>query len=152
MWSHATLTVYKSVIMAPAEPLNCAMLGGRGWVRTNDFCRVKGARVPHTPLQHPASHHNVPAQQPWRLKAMWCCTQCHEASSLANLWQSRIDRGPHGLGHTFATWPEDAGTPSRGIDELMGQAGGRRGGDGGSRMGRVCRRRLRAGWLGSPQH
>jgi hypothetical protein len=41
MWSHATLTVYKSVIMAPAEPLTCAMLGGRGWVRTNDFCRVK---------------------------------------------------------------------------------------------------------------
>jgi hypothetical protein len=72
MWSHATLTVYKSVIMAAAEPLNCAMLGGRG------------------------------------------CTQCHEASSLANLWQSRIDRGPHGLGHTFATWPENAGTPSRG--------------------------------------
>jgi hypothetical protein len=45
MWPHAALIVYKSVIVAPAEPLNCAMLGGRGWVRTNDFCRVK-SRTP----------------------------------------------------------------------------------------------------------
>jgi len=45
------------------------------------------------------------------------------------------------LRHTFATWLEDAGIPSRGIDELMGRAGGRRvGGDGGSPMGRVCRK------------
>ena len=28
MWPHATLIVYKSVIVAPAEPLNCAMLVG----------------------------------------------------------------------------------------------------------------------------
>jgi hypothetical protein len=28
--AHATLTVYKTVIVVPAEPLNCA----RGWVRT----------------------------------------------------------------------------------------------------------------------
>jgi hypothetical protein len=41
MWPHATLIVYKSFIVAPAEPLRCAMLGGRGWVRTNDFCRVE---------------------------------------------------------------------------------------------------------------
>jgi hypothetical protein len=70
---------------------------------------------------------------------MWCCTRCHEASSLANLWQL-APTGPHDLRHTFATWLEDAAIPSRGIDELMGRAGGRRGGGtGGSPMVRVCR-------------
>jgi hypothetical protein len=48
--------------------------------------------------------------------------------------------GPHDLHHTFATWLEDAGIPSRVIDELMGHTGGRRnGGTGGSPMGRVYR-------------
>ena len=48
--------------------------------------------------------------------------------------------GPHDLCHTFATWLEDAGLPSRVIDELMGHSGGRRhGGASGSPMGRVYR-------------
>jgi integrase len=48
--------------------------------------------------------------------------------------------GPHDLRHTFATWLEDAGIPSRVIDELMGYAAGRRGGGGDdSPMGRVYR-------------
>jgi hypothetical protein len=48
--------------------------------------------------------------------------------------------GPHDLRHTFATWLEDAGIPSRVIDELMGHSGGHRGGGGdGSPMGRIYR-------------
>ncbi|HZD02083.1 MAG TPA: hypothetical protein VFA46_18410 [Actinomycetes bacterium] len=44
--------------------------------------------------------------------------------------------GPHDLRHTCTTWPEDAGIPSRVIDELIGHAGGRRDG---SPMGRTYR-------------
>jgi len=48
-------------------------------------------------------------------------------------------RGPHDLRHTFATWLEEAGIPSRVIDELMGHSGGRHRAAGGSQMGRVYR-------------
>jgi integrase len=44
-------------------------------------------------------------------------------------------RGPHDLRHTFSTWLEDAGIPARVIDELMGHAGGHRGGREGSVIG-----------------
>jgi hypothetical protein len=69
MWPHATLIVYKSFIVAPAEPLRCAMLGGRGWVRTNDFCRVKRVRPPRITLRCLALHHTRPSERrcrPWR--------------------------------------------------------------------------------------
>jgi integrase len=44
--------------------------------------------------------------------------------------------GPHDLRHTFSTWLEDAGIPTRVIDELMGhQRSQRRELDGASRVG-----------------
>jgi Phage integrase family len=51
-------------------------------------------------------------------------------------------RGPHDLRHTFATWLEDDGVPTRVIDELMGHAATRRpswASDRGSPMGAVYR-------------
>jgi integrase len=52
------------------------------------------------------------------------CTPPYRGDILGEL---RV-RGPHDLRHTFATWLEDAGIPARVIDELMGHAGGQRGG------------------------
>src|SRR5512132_1573583 len=52
---------------------------------------------------------------------------CEPPSQDDVLGQLRL-RGPHDLRHPFATWLEDAGIPARVIDELMGHAGGRRGG------------------------
>ena len=46
--------------------------------------------------------------------------------------------GPHDLRHTYATWLEDGGIPSRVIDELMGHQAGRRG-ERGSPMGTAYR-------------
>jgi hypothetical protein len=49
-----------------------------------------------------------------------------------------LRRPSEDLRHTDATWLEDAGIPSRVIDELMGHAGGRTP-EHGSRIGRVYR-------------
>jgi Phage integrase family len=58
------------------------------------------------------------------------------------LGQLRL-RGPHDLRHTFATWLEDAGIPTRVIDELMGHAGGRPGGEAHPREGSLIGIRYR---------
>jgi integrase len=58
------------------------------------------------------------------------------------LGQLRL-RGPHDLRHTFATWLEDAGIPARVIDELMGHAGGQRGGGAPSHDGSLIGTRYR---------
>jgi Phage integrase family len=53
----------------------------------------------------------------------WCAAEpAHRETPLADLEL----HGPHDLRHTFATWLEDAGIPSRVIDELMGHASGQR--------------------------
>jgi integrase len=61
----------------------------------------------------------------------WSSTDPPRDDTLANLKL----RGPHDLRHTFSTWLEDAGIPTRVIDELMGHAGGPRGGREGSAIG-----------------
>jgi integrase len=63
-------------------------------------------------------------QDPDNGQPRWSPTDPPREGSLDNL---RL-RGPHDLRHTFSTWLEDAGIPARVIDELMGHAGGRRGG------------------------
>jgi integrase len=76
-------------------------------------------------------HHAVGDGEPPR----WSAAEPPRDDSLAGLKL----RGPHDLRHTFSTWLEDAGIPPRVIDELMGHAGGRRGGgaagQGGSAVG-----------------
>jgi integrase len=77
-------------------------------------------------LAHPAIHGDGPMR--------WSATEVEEPRRFADLDL----HGPHDLRHTFATWLEDAGIPSRVIDEVMGHAGGRHL-EQGSRMGRVYR-------------
>jgi Phage integrase family len=68
-------------------------------------------------VRHAADEGDVPR---------WSITDPPRDDTLAHL----KPRGPHDLRHTFATWLEDAGIPSRVIDELMGHASGQRGRDG----------------------
>jgi hypothetical protein len=67
---------------------------------------------------------------------------CEPPSRDDLLGQLRL-RGPHDLRHTFATWLKDAGIPARVIDELMGHAGGRRGGGAPSHDGSLIGTRYR---------
>jgi integrase len=55
----------------------------------------------------------------------WSAAEAPHDDTLAGLKL----RGPHDLRHTFSTWLEDAGIPARVIDELMGHASGRPGGE-----------------------
>jgi integrase len=75
---------------------------------------------------HPVIHDDGPMR--------WSAAETNETRRFADLDL----HGPHDLRHTFATWLEDAGIPSRVIDEVMGHAGGRHL-EQGSRMGRVYR-------------
>jgi hypothetical protein len=55
MWPWATLTVHRSLMVCEHRAVHLGSSGGRGWVRTNDFCRVKtsppcGAVRRHTHL------------------------------------------------------------------------------------------------------
>jgi integrase len=68
----------------------------------------------------------VTRQDPDNGEPRWSPTDPPRDDSLDNLQL----RGPHDLRHTFSTWLEDAGIPARVIDELMGHAGGHRGGEG----------------------
>jgi integrase len=77
-------------------------------------------------LAHPEIHGDGPLR--------WLAAETDDARRFADLDL----HGPHDLRHTFATWLEDAGIPSRVIDEVMGHAGGRHP-EQGSRMGRVYR-------------
>ena len=69
-------------------------------------------------------------------------TSRHFAGALPPHLVGRDLRGPHDLRHTFATWLEDDGIPTRVIDELMGHAATRRpswASERGSAMGAVYR-------------
>jgi integrase len=84
-----------------------------------DMLKAKG-------LAHPQIHSDGSLR--------WAAAATDDARRFADLDL----HGPHDLRHTFATWLEDAGIPSRVIDEVMGHAGGRHL-EQGSRMGRVYR-------------
>jgi integrase len=73
-------------------------------------------------VRHAADHSEPPR---------WSATDPPRDDALDNLKL----RGPHDLRHTYSTWLEDAGVPARVIDELMGHAGGHRGGREGSAIG-----------------
>jgi integrase len=88
----------------------------------------------------PGGSHGVPrgARRPLATHNLRRAYKAAVARAGANL--AHLDlRGPHDLRHTFATWLEDAGIPSRVIDEVMGHADGRRDHASGSPMGRIYR-------------
>jgi len=99
-----------------------------------------GARPDDLVFPGPGGSNGIPrgARTPLSTHNLRRVYQAAVAAASENLVHLDL-HGPHDLRHTFATWLEDAGIPSRVIDELMGHSGGRRGGSDGSPMGRVYR-------------
>jgi hypothetical protein len=57
---------------------------GRGWVRTNDFCRVKRVRPRHATLRRLAIHHSRPGQRLWSSMALWWLVRLRMAALLTD--------------------------------------------------------------------
>jgi integrase len=100
-----------------------------------------GARPDELVFPGPGGSNGIPrgARTPLSTHNLRRVYQAAVAAAGENL--AHLDlHGPHDLRHTFATWLEDAGIPSRVIDELMGHSVGRRGQSGvDSPMGRIYR-------------
>jgi integrase len=150
MSRHGLLRVYKHALLRVADPVaSLPYTPRRVLAALRDGCpqtveQLRGRLRGHTP--RPAT---VLAAL-GTLQAAGLATEdqagwwvaCDPPSRNDLLGQLRV-RGPHDLRHTFATWLEDAGIPTRVIDELMGHAGGRRGGGAPSREGSLIGTRYR---------
>jgi integrase len=150
MSRHGLLRVYKHALLRVADPVASLpytprrVLGALrdGGPQTADQLRGRlRGRTPRPPtvLAALASLHAAglaTEDSPDR----WIA--CEPPSRDDLLGQLRL-RGPHDLRHTFATWLEDAGIPARVIDELMGHAGGHRGGGAPSHDGSLIGTRYR---------
>jgi integrase len=135
MSRHGLLRVYKRALLRVADPVASLpytprrVLGALrdGGPQTAEQLRMRlRGRTPRpaTVLAALATLHaaGLATEDP---PGRWIA--CEPPSRDDLLGQLRL-RGPHDLRHTFATWLEDAGIPARVIDELMGHAGGHRGG------------------------